>query len=105
MRSTIDSVLTNDGVLPLLSALVVVVVLRWAISSPVWRIMEEADQPPGPRPAPTKSLRPSAPAPRPARIVPPGRPMARHATTSLVRPPQVTGGPPWGPAPKPPGLP
>ncbi len=102
----IDSILTNDGVLPLLSALVVVIVLRWAISSPVWRIMEEADQPPAPHPAQATSLRsPPAAARPPARIVPPGRPVARHATTTLVRPPQVTGAPPWGPAPKPPGLP
>jgi hypothetical protein len=79
-----------------------------------------APAPPAAGPQPLPVRRPRAPAP-PAPPVPSASPApsagafgqssnggyaARHATVAVpvITPPKVSGGPPWGPAPKPPGL-
>ena len=66
---------------------------------------------PAPQPLPVRRPRTLAP-PVPASPAPAfggssnGGYAARHATVAVpvITPPKVSGGPPWGPAPKPPGL-
>jgi hypothetical protein len=100
------SAVANNGVLSAAAALVVLIVLFWALSSPFWEI---PDEPVTTTPAHTDQ-RPHAtandatsPIPRTVRV---GTYQAgpRHAA-GPARVPRVTGAPPWGPAPRPPGLP
>jgi hypothetical protein len=100
------SAVANDGILSAVAALVVLVVLFWALSSPFWKI---PDEPANATPAHTDARSPAgaadatSPIPRTVRV---GTYQAgpRHAA-GPVRAPRVTGAPPWGPAPRPPGLP
>jgi hypothetical protein len=78
------------------------------------------DLPEPPPPAPTAPAPQPLPVRRPRTLAPPvpappvpvfggpgnGGYAARHATVAVpvITPPKVSGGPPWGPAPKPPGL-
>jgi hypothetical protein len=73
------------------------------------------DLPAPPPPAPTAPPPQPLPVRRPRTLAPPapafggssnGSYAARHATVAVpvITPPTVSGGPPWGPAPKPPGL-
>ncbi len=107
------SVLTNGGVLPLAAAVVVLLVLWWAISSPAWDVSEEPAESAPPRPAPARPVpvrngtRPAgghgatAALPRPVGTAAYSGP--RHAA-GPSRSPKVSGSPPWGPAPRPPGF-
>jgi len=100
------STIANNGVLSAAAALVVLIVLFWALSSPFWKI---PDEPVATTPAHTDPrshmgvTEATAPIPRTVRV---GTYQAgpRHAA-GPVRVPRVTGAPPWGPAPRPPGLP
>ena len=104
----------NDGVLSAAAALVVLVVLFWALMPQFWQVPDElpvtAPAHTGPRshagpadatfPIPRTSRATSYPAsPRPA-----GSSGPRHAARP-ARVPRVTGAPPWEPAPRPPGTP
>jgi hypothetical protein len=104
----------NDGVLSAAAALVVLVVLFWALMPQFWQVTDElaATNPghTGPRshagandatfPIPrTPRVGTYAAGPRPA--APSG---PRHAARP-ARVPRVTGAPPWEPAPRPPGTP
>jgi hypothetical protein len=101
------SAAANNGSLALVAAIVVLLVLVWAISSPFWEIPDE------PSPAePARSLGGFRPAGGPADVTSPlpralranGYGGPRHAA-GPPRPPNVSGSPPWGPAPRPPGIP
>jgi hypothetical protein len=101
------SAVANDGVLSAAAALVVLVVLFWALSSPFWQIPDEsAATTPAhidPRSHSGAANDATSPIPRTMRVgTYQGGP--RHAA-GPVRAPRVTGAPPWGPAPRPPGLP
>jgi hypothetical protein len=99
------SAAANDGVMSAAAALVVLIVLFWALSSPFWEIPDEplAHAPGHPDPrshaGPTDA---TSPIPRPVRVATYRGP--RHAS-GPPRLPKVSGAPPWGPAPRPPGLP
>jgi hypothetical protein len=104
--------LANDGYLSLAAAVVVLLVLVWALASPFWQIPDEA--PPVRHAPPPADARPqtngypghAGPADATSPIP---RPTIRYATprhaAGLSRLPKVSGSPPWGPAPRPPGLP
>jgi hypothetical protein len=101
------SAVANNGVLALLAAVVVLLVLVWALSSPFWETPDELS-PADPAPS-LAGYRPAAgpadatsPLPRAIRVGSYAGP--RHAA-GPPRPPKVSGSPPWGPAPRPPGLP
>jgi hypothetical protein len=98
------SALANDGILSAAAALVVLIVLFWALSSPFWEI---PDEPMTTAPAQTGQRShagandATSPIPRAVRVSAyQGGP--RHAA-GPARMPRVTGAPPWGPAPRPPG--
>ncbi len=100
------SAVANDGILSAAAALVVLVVLFWALSSPFWTIPDEpANTTPAHTDPRSHAGAPDATSPIP-RAVRVGTYQAgpRHAA-GPVRVPRVTGAPPWGPAPRPPGLP
>jgi hypothetical protein len=63
---------------------------------------------PAPEPLPVRRPRTLASQPQPGAFGQPGNGgyAARHATVAVpvITPPKVSGGPPWGPAPKPPGV-
>jgi hypothetical protein len=98
------SALANDGVLSAAAALVVLIVLFWALSSPFWEVPDEAMHTAPVRADPRSHAGPNdatSPIPRAVRVSTyQGGP--RHAA-GPARMPRVTGGPPWGPAPRPPG--
>lgn len=100
------SVIANDGALSGVAALVLLIVLFWALSSPFWEFPDElvtaAPAHPGPR-SDAGPLEVTSPIPRAAHVgAYQGWP--RHAA-GPIRTPKVTGSPPWGPAPRPPGPP
>ncbi|HTZ25829.1 MAG TPA: hypothetical protein VMC83_17680 [Streptosporangiaceae bacterium] len=100
------SAIADNGVLSAVAALVVLIVLFWALSSPFWKIPDEpATTAPTQTDPRSHAGAADAPAPIP-RTVRVGTYQAgpRHAA-GPVRVPRVTGAPPWGPAPRPPGLP
>ena len=99
------SAVADNGVLSAVAALIVLIVLFWALSSPFWKIPDE----PTTTPAHTDPRSHAAvndatsPIPRTVRVgTYQGGP--RHAA-GPARAPRVSGAPPWGPAPRPPGLP
>jgi hypothetical protein len=123
--------MTDEGIffLVLFLALLLVLFIYAVIRVPP-ELAESQEQPVLDLPAPPPSA-PTAPAPqplpvrRPRTLAPPvaaspvpapaapafggssnGGYAARHATVAVpvITPPKVSGGPPWGPAPKPPGL-
>jgi hypothetical protein len=105
------STLANDGYLSLAAAVVVLLVLVWALASPFWEIPDES--PPVrhaslPADARLQNGYPGHAGPADA-TSPIPRPTIRYATprhaVGLARPPKVSGSPPWGPAPRPPGMP
>jgi hypothetical protein len=106
------STLATDGYLSLAAAVVVLLVLVWALASPFWEIPDES---PPVRHAslPADGRLPTAGYPGHAgptdATSPIPRPTIRYATprhaAGPARPPKVSGSPPWGPAPRPPGLP
>lgn len=100
------SAIANDGILSAASALVVLIVLVWALSSPFWEIPYEPATTVPAQASPRSHAGPNdatSPIPRTVRVgAYQGGP--RHAARA-VRTPKVSGGPPWGPAPKPPGPP
>lgn len=86
--------------------MVVLLVLVWALSSPVWNVQDELESSPGGAGLASAGGGRAGPA-----TSPPRQPYAasQHGqvagrATGLVQRPKVTGGPPWGPAPRPPGL-
>jgi hypothetical protein len=103
----------NDGVLSAATALVVLVVLFWALMPRFWQVPDEM-----PATGPATGLRSHAvpsdatfPIPRtprdatyPAGPRPAGSGGPRHAARP-ARMPRVTGAPPWEPAPRPPETP
>lgn len=110
MVGNILAAAANDGILSLASLLVVLLVLRWALSSPVWKIPDELEAAPGGAALPLASARPysasaGAVIPHAARAGAGeyGEAVAGR-TSGLAGSPRVSGGPPWGPAPRPPGL-
>lgn len=99
------SAAANDGVLSAAAALVVLIVLFWALSSPFWEIPDEpmATAPPHVHPRSyAGAVDATSPIPRAIRVGTYQGP--RHAASPPPMP-RVTGAPPWGPAPRPPGLP
>ncbi len=98
------SALANDGALSAAAALVVLIVLFWALSSPFWEIPDEPRTTAPVRTDPRSHAGPNdatSPIPRTVRVTSyQGGP--RHAA-GPARVPKVTGAPPWGPAPRPPG--
>jgi hypothetical protein len=101
------SAVANDGVLSLLAAVVVLLVLVWALSSPFWDIPEEPEAAhPGPHAAAPRQGAgpPDATSPIPRAIRAGAYTAPRHAA-GPPRPPKVSGNPPWGPAPRPRGAP
>jgi hypothetical protein len=106
------STLANDGYLSLAAAVVVLLVLVWALASPFWQI---PDEPPAPvrhasLPADARVLNGYPGHAGPADATSPiPRATVRYATPRHAagpgRPVNVSGSPPWGPAPRPPGLP
>jgi hypothetical protein len=79
-------------------------VLGWALVSPVWNVQDEQVAPAGAGPWPAGVRLPGTDAtPGLAR---PGYAGGQYgqAAGRVVRPPKVSGSPPWGPAPMPPGL-
>jgi hypothetical protein len=98
------SAAANDGALSAVAALVVLIVLFWALTSPFWEIPDEPAAAPGhadPR-SHAGATDATSPIPRTVRVGAYQGP--RHAA-GAPRMPKVSGAPPWGPAPKPPGLP
>jgi hypothetical protein len=109
--------LADDG---LLGFVVLLTLLLMTFLYAVIRAPLEPEDSPEPPVIKTLVLSPPAPPALPARSRPqaaalPAGPAgqygdasyaARHATAvvAVIRPPAVSGGPPWGPAPKPPGL-
>jgi hypothetical protein len=94
------SAVANNGVLALLAAVVVLLVLVWAISSPFWEIPDEPEAAPsaaGPRPG---AMAADATSPLPRAIRAGAYAGPRHAA-GPARPPKVSGTPPWEPAPRP----
>jgi hypothetical protein len=87
-------------------AVVVLLVVVWALRSPA---RKRAKQPPQARPARPAAASGGTAAPNDA-TSPLARPVLNgHAgprrTSEPGRPPKISGDPPWGPAPKPPGQP
>jgi hypothetical protein len=117
------SVMANDGILSLASVLVVLLVLRWALRSPAWNVQDELGAAPAGGAA-AGAARSGASLPTPAGWLPAVRPSAETGGATsplprvagqyggqpagradgLIRRPNVSGGPPWGPAPRPPAL-
>jgi hypothetical protein len=115
--------MTDEGIffLVLFLALLLVLFIYAVIRVPP-ELAESQEQPVLDLPAPPPPA-PTAPAPQPLPVRRPrtlaspapapafggssnGGYAARHATVAVpvITPPKVSGGPPWGPAPKPPGL-
>jgi hypothetical protein len=104
----------NDGVLSAAAALVVLVVLFWALMPQFWQVPDElpatalAHTGPRSHAAPADATFPIPRTPRaathPAGSRPAGSGGPRHAARP-ARVPRVTGAPPWEPAPRPPGAP
>jgi hypothetical protein len=103
----------NDGVLSAATALVLLVVLFWALMPQFWQVPDEMAAAPaaaGPRShaGPSDATFPIPRTPRAATYAAGPRPAGSGGPRHAARPahmPRVTGAPPWDPAPRPPGGP
>ena len=100
----------NDGVLSAASALVVIVVLVWALMPQFWQVTDElatTSAHTGPRPhgGPNDATFPIARAAHAGSYPSAPRPAGPRHASRPARVPRLSGAPPWGPAPKPPGAP
>ena len=101
----------NDGVLSAVAALVILVVLFWALMPQFWQVTDDLATPAAAHAGPRSHAGPSDatfPIPRTPRVATyqagPRPSGPRHAAPP-DRAPRVSGQPPWPPAPRPPGGP
>jgi hypothetical protein len=97
----------NDGVLSAAAAVVVLVVLVWALMPQFWQVTDDLAATAPAHTGPRSHAGPSDatfPITRASRAPGTYQPAPRHAARP-ARMPRVTGAPPWEPAPRPPGTP